>query len=286
MGEWRGKVQIFSKQLIIHYVTFFSLSHTCDVSSLWNQVSSEKAQVKKKVLREVLNCERELLCWMWGGRLLWGAWTENDQWPKLLVSILHRKEFFPSELERRVRERDRMTERQDNRYVGIKQTMSKVAILKSILSLPGSLWSFLRSGVTCSCLLLRKTTLAAWFWIFWRRTFDQKWYQWTKSQTTENEGTHQLNSGFPRQEMVNRANSSDLKILWMTNVVNRFCHRQVSVNVDPDTLDMAFERNITTANSQAAILWSTDHEIQPQELQFYHCLASIYESERELHNES
>ena len=32
--------------------------------------SSEKAEVKSKVLREVSNCERELLCRMWEGRLL------------------------------------------------------------------------------------------------------------------------------------------------------------------------------------------------------------------------
>ena len=36
---------------------------------LGNQGSSEKAEVKRKVLREVLNCEREHLCRMWGGRL-------------------------------------------------------------------------------------------------------------------------------------------------------------------------------------------------------------------------
>ena len=32
-------------------------------------------------------------------------------------------------------------------------------------------------------------------------------------QTTRNERRHQLSSGFPRQEMANRANCSDLKIL-------------------------------------------------------------------------
>ena len=58
--------------------------------------------------------------------------------------------------------------------------------------------------------------------------------------------------------MANRANSSDLKIRWPTNVVSTFCRRQGSVNVNPETFDMAFERNIMTANSQMAILWHTD----------------------------
>ena len=73
-------------------------------------------------------------------------------------------------------------------------------------------------------------------------------------QTTENEGTHQLNSGFPRQEMANRATSSDLKIRLSTNVVSMLCHRQGSVNVKPEAFYVAFERNIMTANSQMAIL--------------------------------
>ena len=73
-------------------------------------------------------------------------------------------------------------------------------------------------------------------------------------QTTQNERTHQLSSDFPRQEMVNRANPSDLKIRRATNVVNMLCHRQGSVNVNPEAFDMAFERNIMTANSQMAIL--------------------------------
>ena len=33
---------------------------------------------------------------------------------------------------------------------------------------------------------------------------------------------------------------------------------EVSVNVNPEAFDMAFERNIMTANSQMAILWHTD----------------------------
>ena len=34
-------------------------------------------------------------------------------------------------------------------------------------------------------------------------------------------------------------------------------HRQGSVNVNPEAFDMAFERNIMTANSQMTILWHT-----------------------------
>ena len=56
----------------------------------------------------------------------------------------------------------RYTERQDGRYSGrvpSKKRKAKVTILKSILSLTGSQWSFLKSGVTCYlCLLLWKTT--------------------------------------------------------------------------------------------------------------------------------
>ena len=60
-------------------------------------------------------------------------------------------------------------------------------------------------------------------------------------QTTDNEGAVQLNSGFPRQEMANRANSSDLKIRLSTNVVSMLCHRQGSVNVNPEAFDMALK---------------------------------------------
>ena len=73
-------------------------------------------------------------------------------------------------------------------------------------------------------------------------------------QTIENEGTHQLNSGFPRQEMANRATSSDLKIRLSTNVVSMLCHKQGSVNVNTETFDMACRRNIMTASSHMAIL--------------------------------
>ena len=37
---------------------------------LGNQGSSGKTEVKRKVLREVLNCEREQLCRMWGGKTI------------------------------------------------------------------------------------------------------------------------------------------------------------------------------------------------------------------------
>ena len=46
---------------------------------------------------------------------------------------------------------------------------SNVTTLKSFLSLTGNQWSFLRSGLTCSCLLLRKTTLVACVGFFLRR---------------------------------------------------------------------------------------------------------------------
>ena len=49
---------------------------------------------------------------------------------------------------------------------------------------------------------------------------------------------------------------------WTTNMVNMLCHGQGSVNVNPETLDMAIERNIMTANSQVAILWRTDTKIK------------------------
>ena len=51
-----------------------------------DQGSSEKAEVKRKVLSEVLNCETELMCRMWEGKLFQasGARTENDLWPKPL----------------------------------------------------------------------------------------------------------------------------------------------------------------------------------------------------------
>ena len=35
---------------------------------------------------------------------------------------------------------------------------------KLFLSLTGTRWNALGSGLTCPCLLLRKTTFAAWFW--------------------------------------------------------------------------------------------------------------------------
>ena len=36
------------------------------------------------------------------------------------------------------------------------------------------------------------------------------------------------------------------------------CHRQGSVNVNPEAFDVAFEGNIMTANPQIIILWHTD----------------------------
>ena len=137
-------------------------------SLLWDQGGSEKAEVKRKVLKEVLSCERELLCRMWGGRLFptRGAWTENDLWPKPMSFHLAQEKFFSSELERRVRD-GVYTERQYDRYGGrvpSKEGKAKVTILKSILSFTGSQWIFFRSGVTCPCLLCEKQ--------LWLHNFD------------------------------------------------------------------------------------------------------------------
>ena len=50
------------------------------------KVAQRRQKWGGRFLREVLNCERELLCGMWGERLFQtrGAWTENanDLWPK------------------------------------------------------------------------------------------------------------------------------------------------------------------------------------------------------------
>ena len=64
---------------------------------------------KRKVLREVLNCERKLLCKMRGGRLFQTRVSErritSDQ--SSWVSTLHKKECFSSKLEWRVQDGER-----------------------------------------------------------------------------------------------------------------------------------------------------------------------------------
>ena len=66
-----------------------------------------------------------------------------------------------------------------------------MAILKSILSSTVSQWSFLRSGLACSCQILRKTTLVAWVYFFWRRRIWSevisvgKEFQWFKRLLTK-----------------------------------------------------------------------------------------------------
>ena len=186
------------------------------------QGSSEKVHVKRKVLREVLNCGRELLCRIWGGPgslfQTNGAWTENDLWPKpLSFHLIEERVFFSPELERRVRD-GVYTERQGDRYGGrvpLNKRKAKEAILKSILSLPGSQWSFFRSSLTCSCLLLWKKNLAEWFWFFLETVHlirgDVDEQNVAIVQATANEKTHQQSSGFPRQEIANRANFPDHK---------------------------------------------------------------------------
>ena len=70
-------------------------------------------------------------------------------------------------------------------------------------------------------------------------------------QPTENKRTNQLSSGFRRQEMADRANSSDLEMYWTTDVVTI----DSSVNVDPEMFDMTFEGTIIIASSQVVIVW-------------------------------
>ena len=50
-----------------------------------------------------------------------------------------------------------------------------------------------------------------------------------KVQPTENKRTHKLSSGFHRQEMTDRANSSDLEIYWTTDVSNMLRLRGASM---------------------------------------------------------
>ena len=57
---------------------------------------------------------------------------------------------------------------------------TKVAILKTILSLTGSQWSALSSRLTCSWSHLRKTTFIAWFWTLCNLQSDHSWCQWAK----------------------------------------------------------------------------------------------------------
>ena len=158
--------------------------------------------------------------------------TTGDQSP--WVSILHWKECFHQnwngEYEMECTQRDRMTDM----VAGYHQRNERQRWLSWKVSF---LWlgarNFLRSGVTCSCLLLRKTILAAWFWIFITAVHlirsDVSEWRVAIVQTTENGGARQLNSGFPRQEMAIRANSFNLKICWTTNVISMLCHWQGSV---------------------------------------------------------
>ena len=44
----------------------------------------------------------------------------------------------------------------------------------------------------------------------------------------------------------------------MTKVVNMLRHPQGSITENQETFNVAFERNIMTANSQVLILWHTD----------------------------
>lgn len=104
-----------------------------------------------------------------------------------------------------------------------------VAILKTILSLTGGHWSALRSGLKCSGLLLRNTTFAACFWTcyslcIWSQLMSMSKEGVAAVQPTKNKRKHQLSSGFRRQEMADRTNSSDLEICCTTDVVNTIHH--------------------------------------------------------------
>ena len=61
------------------------------------------------------------------------------------------------------------TDNPDDRYSGkvlSNKRKTRVVILKIILSLTGSQRSALSRGLTCSCLLIQKTTFAEWFSTF------------------------------------------------------------------------------------------------------------------------
>ena len=73
-------------------------------------------------------------------------------------------------------------------------------------------------------------------------------------QPSENKRTHKLSSGLRRQEMADRANSSDLEICGTTDVVSMLHHRQSCVSVDPEIFDTAFEGSVIIANSQVVFL--------------------------------
>ena len=89
-------------------------------------------------------------------------------------------------------------------------------------------------------------------------TVDVSEQRVTTVQPTENKRTHKLSSGFRRQEMADRANSSDLEICWTTEVVNMLHHRQSCVSVDPEIFDMAFEGNVMIASSQVFFFFNGD----------------------------
>ena len=53
-------------------------------------------------------------------------------------------------------------------------------------------------------------------------------------QLTKNKRTRQLSSDFSNQEIVDRANSSHLKVCVVTDVISMLLLRQSSVSVDPE----------------------------------------------------
>ena len=90
------------------------------------------------------------------------------------------------------------TERQNNWYWGwvpLWKRNAKMAIFKNIPFLAGCQWSFLRCGLKCSCLHLRRITLAALFGFFSVGTLDQKWFQWVRSSVQVNPLTNWVVGG-------------------------------------------------------------------------------------------
>ena len=123
------------------------------------------------------------------------------------------------------------TERHDDRYGGrvpSKKRKTNVTILKIIPSLTGSQWSVLSNGLTCSCLFFAKSNLRCIVWKILQPvhliTVDDNEQRTEIVQPPKNKRKHQLSSGFRRQEMADRTNSSDLEICCTTDVVNTMHH--------------------------------------------------------------
>ena len=121
------------------------------------------------------------------------------------------------------------TERHADKYGG------RVPSVKVILSFTDSEWSALRSGLMCSCLLL-----LCGFKLFQPGHLITVDVNEQKVWVTDNKRTQQLISVFSCQDM---ANSSDIEIYWMFDVVTMLYHRQTSIKCRPrDFLTWAWKR--------------------------------------------